>query len=90
MAHSVKTDAMTDFMAERPLTIEQAAVFLSMKKSYLYKKIALGEISHYKPHGGKVYFRLEDLKAYCFSRRVCASHELRDIADAMLNARKGE
>ena len=55
----------------RPLGIEQAAAFLGLSQSYLYRLTSERRIPHYKSRGGKrVYFDPEDLKAWAYGRRV--------------------
>ena len=39
------------------LTIEEAAEFLSVSKSYLYKQTSAQAIPHYKPTGKRCYFK---------------------------------
>jgi excisionase family DNA binding protein len=69
----------------RPLSIAEAAAFTGLKPSYLYKLIHLKRIPHYKPTGGRVYFKQEDLEAFVFRGRAAADYELREKADQILN-----
>lgn len=46
------------------LTAEQAAEFLGLKPSYLYKLTSDKKIKFYKPQGKLIYFRKEDLEAF--------------------------
>jgi excisionase family DNA binding protein len=72
----------------RPLNIAEAAEFTGLKPSYLYKLIHLKRIPHYKPTGGKVYFKQEDLEAFVFRGRSGADYELSERADGLLNGRR--
>jgi excisionase family DNA binding protein len=38
------------------LSMDEAATYLNVNKSYLYKLTSNQQIPHYKPNGGKVYF----------------------------------
>jgi excisionase family DNA binding protein len=69
---------------EKPLTVDDAAEFLNLKKSYLFKLIHYGKISCFRPGGKRVYFRLNDLKEYAFRNRQSADYELSDFADQVL------
>ena len=55
----------------RPLDIKQAAAFLGLSQSYLYRLTSKRRIPHYKSRGGKrVYFDPEDLQAWAYGRKV--------------------
>ncbi len=62
---------------EKPYTSDQAAEYLGITKSYLYKLTHRNEIRHYKPGGKLVYFRKNDLDAWAFSNPVRSKLELR-------------
>lgn len=49
------------------MTVEQAANFLNMKKSYLYKII--NTIPHSQPNDGKIYFDRDDLIKWAMSAK---------------------
>lgn len=53
-----------NIISEDLLTMDQAADFLKIKKSYLYKLTSDKLIKHYKPGGKKIYFLREDLSNY--------------------------
>ena len=48
------------------LSVEDAAAFTGFSKYYLYKLIHQRKIPHYKPMGGRVFFRLSELEAWLF------------------------
>jgi excisionase family DNA binding protein len=73
---------------ERPLGIAEAAKFTGLKPSYLYKLIYLKRIPHYKPTGGRVYFKREELEQFIFRGRSAADYELAETADQVLNRRR--
>lgn len=52
------------------LTIEEAADFLDLSKSYLYKLTKRGEIPHYKPRGKKIFFRKMELWNHVLQGKV--------------------
>ena len=62
--------------ADRPLNMSEAAVYLSISKSSLYRRTSLCDIGHYKPHGKLVYFLKRDLDAWVQRRRVKSNDEL--------------
>ena len=54
------------------LSAEEAAEFLSMKTSYLYKLTSARKISHSKPNGKLIYFRRSVLEDYLLSNEIPA------------------
>ena len=76
---------MKEGISQKPMSVSAAAEFLGFSKPYLYKLIHLGRIACYKPEGGKVVFKQEDLEAFIFRGRKAADYELADCADALLS-----
>ena len=58
-----------------PLTIEDAAAYTHLSKGYLYQLCWYGKISHYKPSGGRIFFKREDLDAFIYRNRRSADFE---------------
>jgi len=46
---------------EKPLSFEEAADYLDLSKSWLYKLTARDAVPHYKPFGRKIYFLKAEL-----------------------------
>jgi len=67
------------------LTVEQAARFLNLSKSYLYKLVCQKKIPYYKPFGGKIYFIQDELESYVKASRCPAAHETIERAIDLLN-----
>jgi excisionase family DNA binding protein len=76
---------MTETAAQKPMGVSEAAEFTGLKPSYLYKLIHLRKIPHYKPLGGRVFFRREELEEFIFRGRSAADYELAEKADGILN-----
>lgn len=62
------------------MNIDEAAKYLSFKKSYLYKMTCYHDIPFYKP-GKKVYFNKVDLDNWILSHRRKSNEEIRKEAD---------
>jgi excisionase family DNA binding protein len=76
---------MSDTLSpDRPLTIDQAAEFLNLKKSYIYKLICLGKIPCYKPTGGRVFFKQNELESFIFRGKQSADYEVKNQVDLVL------
>jgi len=67
-----------------PLTAPEAAAFVGLKISYLYKLAMLGKIPYYKPRG-KLYFMRADLEAFALRDRRAADYETDAAAEAFVN-----
>ncbi|GHT60283.1 hypothetical protein FACS1894109_17770 [Spirochaetia bacterium] len=52
-----------------PLDTGEAAEYMHFKKSYFYQLTRSGKIPCFRPTGGKLYFRREDLDAFIFRNR---------------------
>ena len=81
---------MPTIVEQRPFSIDEAADFLHLKKSYLYRLCGLGKISYSKPGGGRILFTREDLDAFVAQGRRPATFELHQQAEqiALRAARK--
>ena len=55
---------------EKPLTLLEAAAYLDISQSYLYKLTSTQQIPHFKPRGKRVYFLKADLDSYLLQNRV--------------------
>lgn len=64
-------------LAVKPiLSAEEAAEFLNMKPSYLYKLTSRKEITYFKPLGKLNYFRRSDLEAFLLRNESPSIYEL--------------
>ena len=70
------------------LTSDEAARYLGISKSYLYKLTMRQQIPHYKPMGKMVYFNRLELESWLQSNRVATADEISQRAQAYC-ARKG-
>ena len=60
---------------QKALSVDEAAAFTGLSKFYLYKLISRKKIPHYKPMGGRVFFKREELEAFIFRNRQGADYE---------------
>lgn len=60
---------------KKSLTIDKAAQYTGLSKSYLYKLTSKNEISFYKPNGKKIYFLKKDLDHYILRTRIKSNEE---------------
>jgi excisionase family DNA binding protein len=71
------------------LTTSQAAAYLGISKSTLYKLCSEHAIPYHKPGGKLNYFAVEDLDAYLLRNRVSSQSELSEEASCRLHAKRG-
>lgn len=67
-------------VSKKVLTFEEAANYMGMSKSCLYKMTSQKLISHYKPNGKMIFFDREELEAYLLSVRVKPQTEIEEAA----------
>lgn len=79
------TDLVIDntiFCTKEVLTSNEAARYLGVSKSYLYKLTMRQQIPHYKPLGKMCYFNRTELEKWLQSNRVATSTEINERANA--------
>lgn len=72
--------ANTIFTTKEILTSEEAAQYMGISKSYLYKLTMRQQIPHYKPMGKMCYFNRTELENWLQRNRVSTSEEINDRA----------
>lgn len=74
--------AQTMICTKEVLTSDEAARYMGISKSHLYKLTMRGEIPHSKPLGKKCYFRRTELEDWLMSNRAATATEINDRANA--------
>lgn len=64
------------------LTADEAARYMGVKKSYLYKLTMQKMLPFSKPLGKVCYFNRLELEAWLMSNRIATADEIRDKAQA--------
>ena len=57
------------------LNVDEAAQFLGLRKSYVYKLLSQKKLPCYRPMNGRVYFRPAELEAFLFRNRQSGDYE---------------
>jgi excisionase family DNA binding protein len=70
------------------LTAEEAARFLGLEKSYLYKLTSSGVLPYSKPNGKRIYFARKDLVDWALSNRKKSCAEMETEAFTFMAKRK--
>ena len=74
--------ANTIFCQKEILTSDEAARYMGVSKSYLYKLTMRQQIPHYKPMGKMCYFSRLELEQWLQNNRVSTSTEINQQAQA--------
>lgn len=74
--------ANTIFCTKEVLTSDEAAKYMGVSKSYLYKLTMRRQIPHYKPLGKMCYFNRSELEQWLQSNRVATNVEISQQAQA--------
>lgn len=70
------------------LSLQEAADYIGLSKSTLYKKTAKRSITFYQPGGKVIYFKKEDLDNWVLSNRVAPQSEIEETAQAYCMSNK--
>lgn len=76
--------AQTIFCTKEVLTSDEAARYMGVKRSYLYKLTMRGEIPHYKPMGKMCYFNRREIEEWLQRNRCATDTEIADRANKIL------
>lgn len=79
MADMVAAQAM--ICTKEVLTTDEAAKYMGIKVSYLYKLTMRGEIPHYKPNGKMCYFKRTELEQWLLTNPVSTTADIADKAE---------
>ena len=75
----------------RPLTFDEAARYLDVSKSHLYKLTSANKIPHYKPQGKRLYFAKCELNTWLCRNPVKTTAKIEQQADDyIVNRKRGE
>jgi excisionase family DNA binding protein len=66
------------------LTIDEAAYFLGLSASRLYKMTSNKEIPHYKPGGKIIYLRRQELEEWILEGKVTSINDIVDDMESYL------
>ena len=74
---------------EKPLTFDEAARYLDVSKSHLYKLTSANKIPHYKPQGKRLYFAKCELNTWLLRNPVKTTDKIEQQAnDYLVNGGK--
>jgi len=62
------------------LNFNEAALYMGVSKSFLYKKTSTNSITHYCPEGKLIFFKRSDLDAWLLRNRRAKTEEIEAMA----------
>ena len=62
-------------MPQKALSVDAAVELTGWSKNYIYKLVHLRKIPFYKPLGGRVFFKQDELERFIFQNRQGPSFE---------------
>ena len=68
----------------KPLTLKEAAAFLDLSQSYLYRLTSQGRVPCYKPEGKRVYFDRTELVNWLKRNRIRPQEEIEEMASTYI------
>ncbi len=71
----------TLFCTKEVITSDEAAKYMGISKSYLYKLTMRRQIPHYKPLGKMCYFNRVELEQWLQNNRVATDEEIKERAN---------
>jgi excisionase family DNA binding protein len=73
-----------NLLKKEVLNFSEAAVYLEVSHSHLYKLTSSGSIPAYKPNGKKLYFNRKELETWLLSNKQVSTSELEGQANEYL------
>lgn len=67
-----------NMLQKEVLNFSEAAVYLEVSHSHLYKLTSTGTIPAYKPNGKKLYFNREELNKWLLSNRQASLSDIEE------------
>lgn len=74
--------------AEKPLNLFEAAEYLSISKSSLYKLTSRKQIAYYKPNGKLIFFKKSELDRWILRNRHKTVDEIDAEAQKFVNGKR--
>lgn len=65
-----------NMLKKEVLSFNEAAIYLEVSHSHLYKMTSTGAVPAYKPNGKKLYFNRRELDSWLLSNRQTSQEEI--------------
>lgn len=77
-----------NLLRKEVLTLGEAAEYMQVSVSHIYKLHSNGELPSYCPTGKKLYFKRDDLQEFLLRNRQSAAYELEQQATDYLSQKR--
>ncbi|MEO8513455.1 MAG: helix-turn-helix domain-containing protein [Ignavibacteria bacterium] len=82
-------ETLLEVQKPKPMTFNEAAAYLGISKSHLYKLTSGGKIPIFKPFGKKIYFDKISIDKWVYCKPVKSNAEIeKDATDYLNNGKK--
>ena len=61
---------------KKAMTVEDVIRYTGFSRNYIYKLVHLKKIAYFKPMGGRLFFKLEDIESLIFRNRQPSDFEV--------------
>jgi len=79
-----------NMLQKEVLNFNEAAIYIEVSHSHLYKLTSSGKLPFYKPNGKKIYFNRKELDVWLLSNRQTSTSEILDeVANFKLKSGRG-
>jgi len=79
-----------NMLQKEVLNFNEAAIYIEVSHSHLYKLTSSGKLPFYKPNGKKIYFNRKELDVWLLSNRQTSTSEILDeVANFKLKSGMG-
>jgi excisionase family DNA binding protein len=78
-----------NLLKKEVLNFSEAAVYLEVSHSHLYKLTSSGALPAYKPNGKKLYFNRKELDSWLLSNKQVTTTEIEEQANQYLMKKGG-
>ena len=85
MSNIVNLKMMQTIAYKEILSFREALIYLDVSESFLYKQTSKNTISFFKPNGGKIYFKKEDLNNWMLQNDTLSKQDLKQEIENHLN-----
>lgn len=66
--------------AKNVLTLDDVVLITGHTKGHLYRLTSTKKIPHYKPHGGMLYFKKEEIEDWMLQNKILTTAEIESAA----------
>lgn len=74
--------------AKNVLTFNEVVLITGLTKGHLYRLTSTKQIPHYKPRGGMLYFKKEEIEEWLLQKKILTTSEIESAASTYIATHK--